>query len=161
MDSPFKSLPSTVALTHLTVVSIHYLSGLSYKDSDYVLSALTLQSQISSTQRLPVIPVSARTIIEQLNLSPKVTVFACCPQCFCLYEMDQPYPQTCTKRAAFDLPVCGAEVYADNRARPHREYVMQDFHDWLARFYARSDIYLFIYLFFSMAEYILDLYMAT
>ncbi|KAF7771841.1 hypothetical protein Agabi119p4_6152 [Agaricus bisporus var. burnettii] len=140
MDSPFKSLPSTVALTHLTVVSTHYLSGLSYKDSDYLLSALTLQSQISSPKRPPPIPVSARTIIEQLNLSPKTAVFACCPHCFFLYEMDKPYPQLCTNRAAPDQPVCGAEVYADDRARPHREYVMQDFHDWLARFYARPDI---------------------
>lgn len=143
MDSPLKTFPPAVALSYLTILSAHHLCHLSLKNSDFLLSVLAIQAQILSstdTAPPPSLPRTARTIISQLQLTPKFISYACCPECFSLYKCDSSYPQHCTHQPTPDRPQCGAELCEQDAKRPVREYVMQDFKDWLARFYARPEI---------------------
>lgn len=84
--------------------------------------------------------LDAQVVIDQMKLCPKLIKYACCPDCFCLFDITTPYPATCVQRLATEEAECGSQLRASGSLKPHCEYAMCDFKDWLSRFYTRADI---------------------
>lgn len=87
-----------------------------------------------------------RTVINVLDLDPRVTAYNCCSCCFALYNLDEAVPLTCTERAAPESMPCGAKLLRRRRIGdgvmgiPVRKYLHQSLKHWLGRMLCREDI---------------------
>ncbi|KAF9441642.1 hypothetical protein P691DRAFT_683292 [Macrolepiota fuliginosa MF-IS2] len=144
MCSPFRSLAPSLILTNLTILSLHFLGGLSLKQSNFLLCALGLQSQIATAHSedsdLRPLPLQAHAIIDQMDLSPQYMSYACCPKCFHLYDLEGPYPAACTHRTASSSGFCGTTLCPTGSQKPLNQYDAYDFKVWLAQVYAQPEI---------------------
>jgi hypothetical protein len=97
-------------------------------------------------------PKDIRGVRKAFNVAPKITVFACCPNCSSIYAPTDSegglknYPPTCTYKRYPTSNECGARVskegvYKEESVRvPTIPYAMQDFGDFLGRLYSRAGI---------------------
>lgn len=89
------------------------------------------------------LPNRVEDMISFMALEPKAQSFVCCPKCFYTYDTDFPFPDICTNIQRPGEDTCGQGLRTNgrgNKLKPVREYLMQDFGDWLARLYTRPDM---------------------
>jgi hypothetical protein len=107
---------------------------------------LTQPSEVNS------IPEDPRTVLSRFTLDPITQVYACCPQCYALYEYAseearRQIPEECSRGFESDpTQVCGTPLwkteYRASQARrvPVLKYEPQDFKHWLGRLLCRPGI---------------------
>lgn len=143
------SLEPAMSLCYILVVILHLLSGVSYSVCRFFISGLKLALRLSDSDHIRDdpsatcdvgLPNRVEDMISFMGLEPKFRSFVCCPKCFYTYSVNSAYPQKCNNIEHPGDDECGRRLRANHRGNqlvPVREYIMQDFSDWLARLYNR------------------------
>ncbi|KAJ2911826.1 hypothetical protein MD484_g8588, partial [Candolleomyces efflorescens] len=89
------------------------------------------------------IPRTVKTVLSAFDLDPCVSRFVVCRRCFGLVPSTDDFPEFCPHREITSPNPCNGRLSRtdkDGNRRPIKEYVHQDFREWLGRFLCRQDV---------------------
>ncbi|KAJ2921673.1 hypothetical protein H1R20_g15417, partial [Candolleomyces eurysporus] len=94
-----------------------------------------------------ILPDSIKGALGRFQFNPVVRCFVVCSQCYAIVPKAEDYPNFCQyKETSVSLPCNGSLTRTDRTTtgeetkRPVKEYLHQDFREWLGRFICRPDI---------------------
>ncbi len=140
------SMHPIASLFYVLMAILHLLSGVSYSACRFFITGFKLALCLAagesgdSTSYQDELPNRVEDILNFLALEPKARSFVCCPKCFYIYDIESPFPDKCTNVEHPDDDLCNRSLRSSGRGKrlmPVRQYLMQDFGEWLARLYAR------------------------
>jgi hypothetical protein len=143
MTSPLLNMEPWAAVAYVATLCLYLATGVSQAQCGFYLLAFSLLGNtpgtITNPPTLPLstIPTTVETLVIWSNIEPKAKSYICCPWCFRLYK-HKVCPDSCNYTESPGGPECG--VALQQLGKPIREYVMQEFKDWLARLYARPGL---------------------
>ncbi|KAJ3566227.1 hypothetical protein NP233_g7126 [Leucocoprinus birnbaumii] len=142
-------------LCYILVVALHLLSNVLYNACKFFIQgmkmAFALSNENSTFPNSPALsksleddlPNTVEDMLDALGLKPAFKSFVCCPKCFCTYDTETSYPDICTNIDNPGEKACGRKLRverANGKSAPSREYLAQEFTNWLARLYSRPEI---------------------
>ncbi|KAJ3571371.1 hypothetical protein NP233_g3798 [Leucocoprinus birnbaumii] len=136
MILPTLLLEPFASLVYLLIIILHLLSGAALRLANCGNSQINPLLTYDQT-----LPNRVEDMLDFLKLEPKYRSYACCPKCFCTYAVEPTFPAQCTYTDFPGDAPCGRQLHKSgprsDQPIPTREYIVQNFSDWLARLYNR------------------------
>lgn len=126
------------------------------KDANFLLACLTMilaQTSRDSTNPETKLAINhiahdTRSVLKSFLPNPETRPMVCCPSCFQTYLIDEnnpeSYPEFCSHKDTPNSKRCRRRLRkleeGTGKQRPIRRFIYHEFHHWLGRMYARSDI---------------------
>jgi hypothetical protein len=135
----------------LLVLVLHLMFHNSQLYCEVVLGLLhdqvrLLEGLIDEGRRLQLarsIPKTVKAVLSAFDLDPCVNRFVVCGDCFGLVPHTDDFPEFCPHKETPSSDPCNGRLSRtdkDGNRRPIKEYVHQEFREWLGRFLCRQDI---------------------
>ena len=146
-----------MSTSFLTILLLHLFFRTPRRATTVLIAGIRSILQASGIPRhiIDSLPRDPRTIVNRLDLDPRVTSYLQCPSCYALYT----YPGTgttaqhtpdviqhCTHQPTPESSPCGVPLWTDRRVGdrtlrvPRRKYVHQSLKEWMGRVLARPGV---------------------
>ncbi|KAJ8518276.1 hypothetical protein ONZ45_g4631 [Pleurotus djamor] len=144
---PYLLMQPISLFSHLFVVILYLLAGVSQRVSNFSLSGIRELLKFSpSDSRSLDIPSEVTTVIKGLDLKhPSTKTYVCCPKCYALYDSSSP-PEFCQSRPTPQSSICGKRLMTAhhrgirNTRAPSRQFIYNDLKHWIGWMLSRPDL---------------------
>ena len=140
--------------SYLFIATLQLLCHVSNAQCNFILAVLNLILCLCLSGRFGqqatscgILPNDAHTVMTQLNMNPSYHAFMCCPKCFKFYDGSHDdeghLPFFCSGKAHPGVHFCQQPLQRTKMVNgtrtkiPCKQYLQQDFREWLGRFLCR------------------------